>query len=190
MTRIIIKSVPQRAEYAAYLRRLLPAAEWCQCDGLEVGGVKPAMRTFLRALHMAGDSAAVHLEDDVVLTRDFVGKLEVVVKQRFWSVIQFFSMRKLDVTVGSRWDSDYMMNQCFYLPPGYSLALMDFHARWPGKVENPTGTDTMLHDFLKARKERYWLHVPSLVQHRECKSVIDARRSSKRQSITFVDPQA
>ena len=38
------------------------------------------------------------------------------------------------------------------------------------------------------RKLAYWIHVPSLVQHRVAVSMIDSRRSSKRQSKTFIDP--
>jgi hypothetical protein len=40
-------------------------------------------------------------------------------------------------------------------------------------------------DWLATRGERYWLHVPSLVQHRVVPSVINRRRSSRRQSVTF-----
>ena len=53
--------------------------------------------------------------------------------------------------------------------------------------EHPNGTDAMVRDFLKDRKEKYWIHCPSLVDHRQGKSVIDPRRSSKRQSFTFVE---
>jgi hypothetical protein len=54
--------------------------------------------------------------------------------------------------------------------------------------DHPNGTDQMVCDFLKSRREKYWLHVPSLVDHRIAVSMIDPRRSSKRQSLTFTDP--
>ncbi len=45
----------------------------------------------------------------------------------------------------------------------------------------------MVADFLKERHMRYYIHVPSLVEHRIGKSLIDPRRSSRRQSLTFRD---
>jgi len=45
--------------------------------------------------------------------------------------------------------------------------------------------DTMIGDWLKKRKERYWVVVPNLADHQIGKSAIDSRRSSKRVSKTF-----
>ena len=51
--------------------------------------------------------------------------------------------------------------------------------------ENPNAMDFLVRDFLKDNKHKYWLVIPNLVQHQEGKSVIDPRRSSKRQSLYF-----
>ena len=53
--------------------------------------------------------------------------------------------------------------------------------------DNPTAMDYLVRDFLKDNKYKYWIYQPCLVQHMECKSVIDPRRSSKRQCINFVE---
>lgn len=180
--RLIIRAVPERADCIAYLRRHLPYAEWCFDER------RDAWDTFIRALRMAGEDPAVHLEEDILLTRQFRAELDTAIAEYPFAVQQFFSMRKADVTHGTRWDRNYLMNQCFYLPPTYSRQVADYAATWPRRAEHPTGTDTMLNDFLKHRKEGYLLRVPSLVQHREIKSAINARRSSKRQSLTFRDP--
>jgi hypothetical protein len=179
---IIIRAIKDRKDYIEYLNTNLPYANWCFDQKHD------AMDTFLRAMRLAGEKPTIHMEEDVILTQDFMTKILTVISEHPNEVIQFFSMRKDDLTVGSRYDRNYMMNQCFYLPAGYSRIIGDFYTIWEGKKEHPTGTDTMINDFLKLRKEKYWLHVPSLVQHRECVSMIDKRRSSKRQSKTFADP--
>ena len=177
--RIIIRAVRERAEFIAYLEERLPTAEWCFDQR------RDAMHTFLRALEMAGDDPVVHMEEDVILTADFEAKLRREIAARPETVIQFFSMRKADKTVGSRWDNNFLMGQCFYLPRGVSRQIFNYHTMWPGKEIHPTGLDNMVCDWLKARKEKYWIHVPSLVDHRIAKSAINPKRSTKRQSLTF-----
>lgn len=184
MVRIIIKAVPSRVDFIDYLKRNLPQAEFCmdqkQC----------AFDTFLRSLEMAGDDPCIHMEEDVILTENFYEKIHKVINTKPFNLIQFFSMRKKDLTEGSRWDNNYLMNQCFYAPPTYSHQLRKFYDTWnlTERVKNPNGTDQMICDFLKSKKEKYWIHVPSLVDHRVSKSVIDPKRSSKRQSLTFENP--
>jgi hypothetical protein len=184
MTRIIIKAVPSRQWMVDYLVSRIPHAEVCMDRN------RDAFDTFNRALAMAGEDAAVHMEEDVILTRDFLTKIESVIAARPNTFIQFFSMRGADLTVGSRWDRDFLMNQCFYAPPGYSRAILEYYPSWSEKwlAAHPNGTDLMVRHFLKSRRERYWIHVPSLVDHRIARSEIDHRRSSRRQSLTFTDP--
>ena len=137
---------------------------------------------------MAGDDPCVHMEEDVILTQDFKAKIEAAIAERPHEAIQFFSMRKADVEVGSRYDNTFTGNLCFYLPAGYSRYVRDYHNEWPDRLVDLNGYDLMMRAWLKSRKERYWVHIPSLVEHRVAKSVIDPRRSSKRQSFTFEDP--
>jgi len=146
-----------------------------------------AMDTFLTAMSIAGNDAAVHIEDDIIITSDFCAKLYAVIAKIPDTVIQFFSMRKDDLTIGSRLDygRTFMMNQCFYLPQDYSRMILEYYPVWPQRERHKTGYDILIADWLKSRKEKYWIHVPSLVQHRKCKSLINSRRPNNRQSITF-----
>lgn len=177
---MIIRAVlPERAAFVDYLKGVLPEAQFC------IDKTRNAMDTFLSALDMAGDGPALHMEEDVLIGRDFRQQVQAAIQARPLNVIQFFSMRQADLTIGSRWDRNFMCAVCFYLPPGYSKAIRAYHRVWPGKVQHPTGTDSMVCDWLKERKEKHWINVPSLVEHRVAKSVIDPRRSSKRQSKTF-----
>tara|TARA_R110000796_G_scaffold241528_1_gene363148 strand:+ start:422 stop:979 length:558 start_codon:yes stop_codon:yes gene_type:complete len=184
MTRIIIKAVPIRAQFIKYLKLKLPNAEWCFDKN------NSAFDTFLRSLDMAGNDPAIHMEEDILLTKDFEIKANSVINQNQNKVIQFFSMRKKDITEGSRLDNNFLMNQCFYAPKNYSKMMLDYFNEWSKQnlKTHPTGTDKMVCDFLKSRREKYLISVPSLVEHRICRSIIDPRRSSKRQSLTFINP--
>jgi len=192
MTRIVIKGVlPDRAEMVAYLTAHLPTAEWVYDEK------RDAMDTFMRSLRHAGDDPCVHMEDDSVLTGGFIDKLEAAISETPSNIIQFFSMRKKDLSVGSRWDRDFGMTQCWYAPYQYSKQIAEWGPGWYAEYKREMGqsgklvlapTDTMVNAWLKMRREPYWLHCPSLVDHRIAKSIIDKRRSSKRLSKTFQNP--
>lgn len=181
---VIIRACSERALFVDYLQRRLPEAVivWDRR--------RDAMDTFLLALEAAGDGPALHMEDDVILTRDFAAKVEAVLAEHGDRPVQFFSLpRKRDVE-GSRMEPGrtFCMGQCFYLPAGMSRKLLAYAPKWPRRDEHPTGLDLMVSDFLSAHRLRYWLHLPSLVQHRRLPSLIDPRRSKSRQSASFVDP--
>ena len=149
-----------------------------------------AFHTFLAACVAAGDEPCVRLEDDVVLTKNFETKIQAVVDQVPANIVQFFSRSKYDGVKGSRWKGGgtFSMNQCYYLPAGMSTRLHRYyHDGWTRRVEDPMGYDTMMAEMLKG--ERYWVQVPSLVNHVVGKSAIDYRRAHTRQSTTFVDPE-
>lgn len=144
--------------------------------------------SFVRALEMAGNDPCVQMEDDCVLCRDFDKKVQAVVAERPDSLIQFFSMRKADITVGSRWDNAYLMGQCTYYPAGACASLLKYFkgSVWDLRQHEVDGLDLLVRDWLRHHKQKYWICVPNLVDHIVQKSVIDPRRSSKRVSKTFV----
>lgn len=181
--RIIIRAVSSRAPFVDYLRKYIPEAE------ILYDSSGNAMDTFLRAMAQAGDGPCVHMEEDIFVTVDFSKKLEVAILERPMEVIQFFSMRGKDLTIGSRYDNGrtFMMNQCFYLPAGYSKLIYDYYPQWPQKDYHKTGYDILIADFLKERREKYYIYVPSLVQHRIGRSIINSKRPTVRQSKLFKD---
>jgi hypothetical protein len=145
---------------------------------------RDAYLNFLNALEIAEDEAAVHLEDDIILCDDFPNKIIKVIMSYPRMPIQFFSMRKDDLTIGTRLidGAKFLMGQCFYLPNGMSKELLEFAKNWD-RTENPTGLDLMIGDFLKGSK--YLNYCPNLVDHKIVKSRINPKRSTKRQSLTF-----
>ncbi len=182
MTRFIMRLMPERAVWLPEIREQIPHLEVVH------DLTRNEMETFLRALTEVGRDPIVMLEDDIQLTGDFRTNIEPVIAAHPKNVMQFFSLRKNDAEKGSRWmsGSTYLMNQCCYLPAGYAEQIYAYYPVWPSRRRDGTGTDTIIANWLASRREKYWLHVPSLVQHRVAKSMIDPRRSSKRQSVTFV----
>ena len=150
-----------------------------------------AMLTMQKALYFQGNNAlnAVQMEDDIVLCCNFKERVLREISQRSNELIQFFSMRKDDLSVGSRYihGYQYLMNQCFYLPLHIAKFALDCFDEFEGqRTDNRIGgTDSLIQYTLKKHKLRYWNVVPNLVDHEVGVSAIDKRRSSKRQSLTF-----
>lgn len=188
MTRVIVTAVPERQATVEYLQHHIPHLEvvWDQKRSL--------MDTFLRACEQTGPDPVIRLQDDIILTRRFLDKAAAVIESHPQDVIQFFSMRKDDLTFGTRWcpGSTYLMNQCFYLPAGLSERLIDFYwsPAW-SKFHNshPTGDDSMMAEMFRIERRKYLLFCPSLVDHQRTRSVVNPKRSSARQSLTFTDPE-
>lgn len=182
-TPVIIMAVPFIPE------RLKNAVELKKATGGEIvlDQKRSVMHTFTLVLEEAGQDPVIILQDDVYLAQDWRAKVEAVIAEHPTSVCQFFSLRKSDLEHGARWQpgSAYLANTCFYLPKGYAAELLEFTREWIEQNPEHTGDDTCLSEWLASRKERYWHHVPSLVQHHVWKSAINDRRSSKRQSPTF-----
>ena len=160
----------------------IPGLEIC-CDV-----DRNAMHTFKAALEKAGDSPCVHMEDDVVLCNNFKQRIIAEIEKRPNEVIQFFSMRKADLTQGSRYISGslFCCALCFYLPKGMSAELLSFMDEWTRFGEHPNGLDYPLTScFLGSKKVKYWNVCPNLVDHKQVKSRINPKRSTKRVSLTF-----
>lgn len=147
-----------------------------------------AYQNFLQALQMIAEGPAVLMEDDIELVDGFQDKIEAVIKDKPNDLIQFFSMRKKDLTEGSRYDygRNFLMNQCVYYPKGMASELLEYAKEFNTiRQEKGSPNDTCVSYFLKDKKLKYWISIPNLVNHRVGKSAIDSRRSSKRQSLTF-----
>lgn len=178
--RYILRLVPEREQFVPEVLEQIPHLEIVRDQ------TRNSMDTMLRALLTTGDDPAVHLEDDIELTSDFRAKIEPEIERRPHELVQFFSRRKADREVGSRYEPGrtFLMTQCFYLPAGYAAALYDYYPRWDKRLRY-AAIDIIVADWLAMRREKYWIHVPSLVQHRPVKSAI-GHAGSNRQSATFV----
>ena len=150
--------------------------------------VQDSMETWMRMLRTAGEGPGIFLEDDIELTPNWRTKIEAAIAERPDDVIQFFSIRKKDLELGSRYEAgrNFSMNQCYYLPPGAASDLLAYAPGWLlDHPESPNAYDWVMRGWMQRDRRRYWMHVPSLVQHKKWRSVIDPRRSSGRASVTF-----
>lgn len=180
-------AVEERRAGVEYVQRHVPQLEvvWDQH--------RNGNETYQRALTHIGFDAAVFLEDDVILTRDFTTKIETAISEHPNRPIQFFSRRQDDLTVGSRLlpGKSYLMNQCHYLPAGFAAKILKLWLTTNPKPERwlPAQMDVITADAIDKHYKHYWNHVPSLVEHAEITSTVDPHRSTRRQSLTFQDPE-
>lgn len=186
-TRTLIQAVPWLPERTRRAVELRTAAGEANTQ-IVWDEKQDAFHTWQLVLTAAGQDAVVVLEDDVRLTDSWRSKVEEAIAEHPDHIIQFFSMRGSDLTVGSRFEPGrtFLMNQCYYLPAGYAAALLDFSQRWV--EENPnfkTGYDIAMARWMQLNRIKYWIHVPSLVQHEAWRSEINPRRPRNRQSGTF-----
>lgn len=148
-----------------------------------------AWNNYLRGLEIAGDNPTVQMDDDIELCGDFFTKLNDAIAEHPDDVIQFFSMRKDDLTIGKRYilGSKFMMQQCFYLPKGVAQGILGISQEFydDHKAGEKAPTDLLMAEYFKRNKIKYLNWIPNLVDHNIEKSCIDPRRSSKRQSLTF-----
>ena len=153
-------------------------------------GMKSAMYTYLRSIDFV--EPFVRLEDDAILCSDFKRRAEELISKDPTCVHQFFSLRESDRMAGSRYvaGSAFMTTVCIYLPEnmGHNIVRF-FYDEWRESkrgLENPTGYDILIADYLKKNRLKYFVNVPCLVQHAIEKSAINPKRSSKRQTKMFV----
>lgn len=179
----IMRTCEGREDYAVYMHSQIP--NLVEIKDFE----KDPMKNFMNALEAAGDDEAIHFEDDAILVENFVEKSQKVIDKYPDTVIQFFSMRKADLTIGTRMEkgSTFLAAVCFYLPAKMSKGLRAYFPKWERWDEHPTGLDITVADYLKKTKQDYLIFCPNLADHRVGKSKIDSRRSSKRVSFTFKD---
>lgn len=140
-----------------------------------------------RAWKIIGEDCGVILEDDIFLCDDFKSKIKKVISEKPNELIQFFSMRSADLHIGSRYDtgSKFIMGQCYYLPKGMGKDIYEYSFEYYKTTTHKTcPSDLCVGQYLKSKKIRYWIHIPNLVDHRPCKSML-GKRSSSRQSLTF-----
>lgn len=180
----VITTVPERSHYLDHFRDKLSNPIFVEDEK------RSAMDTFLRACALVGDEPAFMFQDDAIVCDNFERRAFTVVSQRPFTLINFFSMRNDDETIGSRLSKNFLGCVGYYMPPNTANRIIShFHDYWvPANYEGnkPTSaTDLLIRSYLDRNKLKHWIEVPNLVDHRVVKSAIDPRRSSKRVSRTY-----
>ena len=149
------------------------------------------LSTFLRVLEaMAGSDhgGGWIMEDDVELCNDWCARAAAVVADHPRKVIRAFS---LTTTCGEIPGLGFYSTACSYFPPGAPRMILDFYENLNPHIRRHEALE-QLHDhlvglWLDSRGDTYWLHSPSLVQHKAWPSTIDPYgRELIRRSPTFV----
>ena len=175
----VVQAVKEREAYVTEILRQVPEAI-VYYD--EFHDVQKAY------LHICKDiikgEPCVLMQDDIILTSDFKNKIESVISSYPDTLINFFSLSKKYLTPHWKKGREHCMAQCEYYPKGFSLDVVRVYEEWKSRYKETSAID-FLAGYAWGNNKPYLVWCPSLVQHRVAKSVIDPKRSSKRQSITF-----
>lgn len=187
--KMIIMTCDGREYFSNELKEQLPNAIINHDDFTDSGKMTTtAWNNYVRGWELAGDDPCLQMDDDIILTDNFEEKIHYAISKFPNHVIQFFSMRKKDLEIGTRLEPGrtFMMQQCYYLPQGVAKGIAGFSKEFYEYTKEITcPTDHCIADYLSKMKMKYVIWIPNLVDHKVAKSAIDKRRSSKRQSLTF-----
>jgi hypothetical protein len=156
------------------------------CDTKREG----AWRNWMNVLERAGGDGYLHIEDDATLTVDFLAKAEYEIGDGSIPV-QFFSLNEGET--GPAASRTFVMTQAVWVPPGHAALLLRYGPRWQvhGRKHWFNGGkhhyDLAMGDFWHEHGLRYWLVMPSLVQHMPRGSMLG--HPGGRLSPTFRDPE-
>lgn len=175
----VVRAVKSRAEYVEEIRKQIPEliVYWDEFGSARESYVHTCK-------NIVGDKRCVLMEDDIILTANFKEKIEKVISKNPDILINFFSLSKKYTTPHFKKGREFCMDQCVYLPKGFGTRIAEAYKTWPDKDKYISAVD-FLTGYAWGKNKDYLVWCPSLVQHRACKSVINPKRSSKRQSITF-----
>ena len=189
--RFIVTAVKRRIAVVAYLKQHVPGLEvvW-DSSGKCIGG-------YVKALAQAGDDPFVLLEDDILLTQDFYSKITYEIAARPNDVIQFHSRSGKDQSVGSRYNPprQFLNHQCVYFPPGMASQILAFSRQnaYTDWTSPRSFSDVLTQDYLSQNRIKYWVSIPSLVDHLPDVSMVNSKRSKtgiKRQARVFLNPES
>jgi hypothetical protein len=176
----IIQNVPER-DISILLDQLNNVSVYVDTN-------KKPLESFIRTLRLAGDDNALYMEDDIILSKDFINDTNNFISLNSDNVINFWTLKKSIKKTTLMPPSSFMSNLCVYFPNNHIIGLINFYNKgWNRIEEHPTGMDLLVRDYLISTKTKYWLYQPSLVQHKKLVSAINPKRSKYRQSITFKD---
>jgi len=152
--------------------------------------VMDTFRLLLEKVVEDGDQAFVIMQDDIQLTSDWRVKAEAFVAERPNVINQFFAMEPAakiaDYGSRERPGDTFISNLCVYFPAGYASQLLHYSYQFVEKYpQHKTGDDFVVRYWLRMRRENYYLHYPSLVQHEGWVSAINAKRPRWRKSHHF-----
>lgn len=153
-----------------------------------------ADENLLYSLKVSNNEAHLNVEDDLIVSKRFWEIANDRIGRYPNNFISFFTLRNITADKWIR-GKEWLMFQCLYIPKGHSNDIIAYYPTYlqskrykdlSERVKNSC-CDSFVSEYLASKKIKVLLAYPNLVQHRELKSRIDLRRSTKRQSHCFID---
>jgi len=178
---VVCMTTPGAWRYRFYL------AERIQPIAFAMDSTGDSVDTCRAALSLAGGSACLLLEDDVLLCDAFPARAAAEVARRGGAeVVSLYTPAGLE-SPGGRWCGILHATVATYLPAGCAAEA----AAWspPGPLPRHRH-DLLLAGWFRAAGRRVWMADPSLVQHRPGPSRSHPRAPHLRQAANFSGPSA
>ena len=142
------------------------------------------VQSFIEALYQIADSDAVLLEDDLVLCNNFREEIEKVIEQYPNYIINFFTEPRKYIT--SHFTEFFSYNQCTYYPKWVTKILADEMTKLLDKYKTKSW-NFVEHKALISLGIVHYVYRPSLVQHKDVKSILNNGMQLNRSTIYFKD---
>lgn len=185
--RYIVRTVDfakDRLENVAELKRRIPQLE------VDIDTIHDCYKSLFRTCDSISEEGGVIIEDDVVLCRNFMERVEGVIAEKGpENLISFFEKPKVNLVTRFCPGAEFLWSQCVYYPPKFNEL---FHKHWETfqrdepRLARDMHYDCYIRYVLKKEGMRYWRIRPTYVQHLDFKSAISPR-STKRQTSYFID---
>ena len=142
--------------------------------------------SFVKALYEINDSDAVLLEDDLILCKDFVKKIEGVISQYPDRIINFFWHPEFYTKIVEC--SAIVYNQCTYYPKGIAKQLADIMLTVPRNEGYRANMYSLIENVaLKELGIKVVQYRPCLVQHLDTNTLLFEKTFGRRRTPYFID---
>lgn len=185
--RYIVRTVdfkPERLENVELLKTIIPQLE------VIVDTQKDGYKSYFKGLELLNDTGGVFLEDDVLLCKDFMNRIESIINHKgCLELYNFFENPKVPSITSYRGGSKFFSCVCSYIPKGFADLVIkeyDVFKRDKPSLHQGMATDRLVPYVLVKNKIKYWHIRPCLVQHLAFKSAI-GNRPTNRQTTFFID---
>lgn len=183
----VIQCVPQRLNWALQIQKRLDSKLYIDLASDQDRAVFGSLMTF-------GGREHLHLEDDIILAKNFEQLIQPIISKYQNEVIRFFPSQSLfhdNTSEGKptfKHGARFSALLCVWIPNWLPLQYID----WALSKGHPFDdrrwcSDHSIGYFLRSRKRKFLCWYPSLVQHRIGVSAEKPRRPKDRISQFFID---
>ena len=184
---VIIQAVPERHKNVDIIKEKIPNVI-VYLDSIKQGNYK----TFVESLNIHEQADfTLRLQDDVLIPNGFYEYLPVLEKimiEENIDILSLFSLKRKfleqQISLGIKISEypSFLMMQAVIFSKKISKELLEYSKTY----EEQKHDDVLIRDFLRDTKQKAYVHLPSLVQHRiDIKSTLSHSASITRQSNTF-----